>query len=81
MTNVPNILILIVLDFYVLEYHSLTFQVVGLAMVMYFIYLLLNMVVGSPEDHVSTGVHQTVGACDVFDKDISGHERQVYLCR
>ena len=50
-------------------------------MVMYFIYLLLNMVVGSPEDHVSTGVHQTVGACDVFDKDISGHERQVYLCR
>ena len=79
MTNVP--IILIVLDFYVLEYHSLTFQVVGLAMVMYFIYLLLNMVVGSPEDHVSTGVHQTVGACDVFDKDISGHERQVYLCR
>jgi len=75
---------LIVPDFYVLlelEYHSLIFQVVGLVMVMYFIYLLLNMVLGSPEDHISTGVHQTVGPCDVFDKDISGHERQVYLCR
>ena len=81
MTNVPNI---IVPNFYVLlelEYHSLIFQVVGLVMVMYFIYLLLNMVLGSPEDHISTGVHQTVGPCDVFDKDISGHERQVYLCR
>ena len=78
MTNVPNI---IVPDFYVLEYHSLIFQVVGFAMAMYFIYLLLNMVLGSPEDHISAGVHQTVGPCDVFDKDISGHERQVYLCR
>ena len=48
---------------------------------MYFIYLLINMVVGVPEAHISTGVHQTLGPCDVFDKDISGHERQVYLCR
>ena len=39
------------------------------------------MVMGVPEAHISTGVHQTLGPCDVFDKDISGHERQVYLCR
>jgi len=56
-------------------------KVIGMAMVLYFVYLLLNMVYGVPEDHVSTGVHQTVGPCDVMDKDISGHERQVYLCR
>ena len=49
-------------------------------MIAYFVYLLLNMVVGIPEAHISTGVHQTVGPCDVMDKDISGHERQVYLC-
>lgn len=56
-------------------------KVIGLVMIAYFGYLLLNMVYGVPEDHISTGVHQTYGPCDVFDKDISGHERQVYLCR
>ena len=39
------------------------------------------MIFGIPEDHISTGVHQTLGPCDVMDNDISGHERQVYLCR
>jgi len=56
-------------------------KMIGLLMITYFLYLLANMVVGVPQDHISTGVHQTVGPCDVMDKDISGHERQVYLCR
>merc|ERR1719277_1416271 len=55
--------------------------VIGLLMTLYFLYLLVNMVVGVPQDHISTGVHQTVGPCDVRDTDISGHERQVYLCK
>ena len=44
---------------------------------MYFIYLFVNMVVGVPENHMSTGVHQVVGECDVYDTDMAGHKRQV----
>ena len=46
---------------------------------LYFAYLVGNMVVGAPEAHVSTGVHQTVGPCNVTDIDLAGHERQVIL--
>ena len=48
---------------------------------LYFIYLWINMIVGVPEHHMSTGVHQVVGECDVFDTDLAGHRRQVYLCQ
>ena len=46
---------------------------------LYFAYLVGNMVVGAPEAHVSAGVHQTVGPCNVTDIDLAGHERQVIL--
>ena len=48
---------------------------------LYFIYMLANMIFGVPEHHMSTGVHQVVGECDVFDTDMTGHKRQVYLCQ
>ena len=44
---------------------------------LYFIYLFVNMIVGVPENHLSTGVHQVVGECDVYDTDLAGHKRQV----
>ena len=44
---------------------------------LYFLYLLANMLVGVPENHVSAGVHQTVGPCNVTDVDLAGHSRQV----
>ena len=43
--------------------------------------MLANMIFGVPEHHMSTGVHQVVGECDVFDTDMTGHKRQVYLCQ
>ena len=49
-------------------------------MTLYFAYLLANMLIGVPENHVSTGVHQTVGPCNVTDLDLAGHERQVGSC-
>ncbi len=46
---------------------------------LYFIYIFVNMVVAVPENHKSTGIHQTVGPCNIYAKDISGHDRQVNL--
>ena len=46
---------------------------------LYFVYLVANMLIGVPESHVSTGVHQTVGPCNVTDADLAGHSRQVAL--
>jgi hypothetical protein len=51
-----------------------------LAITLYFVYLVANMAFASPENSVSTGVHQTVGPCSVTDLDLAGHARQVYLC-
>ena len=56
-------------------------QVINLMLVVYFGYLFANMVYGVPESHISTGVHQETGDCTVHAKDISGHLRQVYLCK
>ena len=50
------------------------------SLALYFAFLALNMVVARPETHVSTGVHQTVGPCDVRALDLARQERQVYLC-
>ena len=42
--------------------------------------LAVNMAFFDPSDHVSTGVHQVPGACDVEDTDITGVTRRKYLC-
>merc|ERR1712179_410595 len=55
-----------------------TDKLVGVMMTLYFLHLLLNMILGKPEAHISSGVHQTIGPCDVTAKDISGFERQVF---
>ena len=34
-----------------------------------------------PSRHVSTGVHQELGDCEVRAADLAGHLRQVFLCR
>ena len=51
-----------------------------LSILIYFIVLAVIMAVGQPEKHISIGIHQTVGPCDVIDYDLSGHPRQLYLC-
>ena len=64
------------------SYKSFLFlQIINLMLVLYFGYMLANMVYAVPENHVSTGVHQETGDCGVMAKDISGHLRQVYLCK
>ena len=45
----------------------------------YFTFFVLNMAISTPENHMSTGVHQIVGDCDIFDTDLAGHKRQVLL--
>lgn len=42
--------------------------------------LTANMTFFDPATHVSTGVHQVPGACDVEDTDITGVTRRKYLC-
>ncbi len=46
----------------------------------YLVMLAFNMAGFSPETHVSTGVHQLPGACDVQDTDITGQTRGTFLC-
>lgn len=48
---------------------------------LYFIFFVVNMSVAVPENHMSTGVHQTVGECNEYATDMAGHQRQVYLCQ
>ena len=45
----------------------------------YFTFFVINMAISTPENHMSTGVHQIVGDCDIFDTDLAGHKRQVLL--
>ena len=46
---------------------------------LYFALLVANMAYSTPETHMSTGVHQTVGPCNVRDTDLAGQERQVKI--
>ena len=46
----------------------------------YLVMLACSMLFFTPETHVSTGVHQPPGACDVVETDITGATRQTYLC-
>lgn len=34
----------------------------------------------SPEEHISTGIHQKAGECGVMATDITGNVRELYLC-
>ena len=43
----------------------------------FFVFFVANMIISVPENHMSTGVHQTVGDCNEFDLDLTGHKRQV----
>ena len=46
----------------------------------YLLMLAINMTFFNPATHVSTGVHQTPGACDIKDTDITGATRRKHLC-
>ena len=46
----------------------------------YLFMLVFNMTLFAPETHVSIGVHQLPGACDVLDTDITGVTRRKFLC-
>ena len=53
----------------------------GLGVVAAFLLMLtVNMAFFAPETHVSTGLHQVPGPCDVEESDILGGTRQKYLC-
>ena len=47
----------------------------------YYLLLFANSLAGDPASHLSTGVHQEIGDCNVRAADLSGHQRQVYLCK
>ena len=47
----------------------------------YFLLLVANLFSSDPTRHVSTGVHQELGDCQVREADLAGHLRQVFLCR
>lgn len=52
----------------------------GGAVCAFLLMLAFNMTVFAPEVHVSTGVHQLPGPCDVRDEDITGTARRRFLC-
>jgi len=52
---------------------------IGLAA--YFLTLVLSMACFSPQDQISTGVHQEFGPCNVTDVDLLGYPRARYICR
>ncbi|XP_023326089.1 uncharacterized protein LOC111699610 [Eurytemora carolleeae] len=56
--------------------YTLLFFLVG-----YYTFMTANMGLGNPESHISSGVHQEYGDCNITAPDITGHLRQVYLCR
>ncbi|OLP75987.1 hypothetical protein AK812_SmicGene44135 [Symbiodinium microadriaticum] len=58
------------------EHWSVRFAMVG-----YFFALILIGSAFSPENQVSTGVHQEFGPCDATDIDLLGLERKRYICR
>jgi len=59
---------------------SLTNWVLVMFLEWYFLFLAVNMLGANPAKHLSTGVHQELGDCSVRAPDITGHERQVFLC-
>ncbi len=46
----------------------------------YLLMLTVNMTFFTPETHVSTGLHQLPGPCDVEESDILGGKRNKFLC-
>jgi hypothetical protein len=46
----------------------------------YLLVLAVNMTFFAPETHVSTGLHQVPGPCDVEETDITGAVRNRFLC-
>ena len=46
----------------------------------YLLMLTVNMTFFTPETHVSTGLHQLPGPCDVEEPDILGGARKKFLC-
>ncbi len=51
-----------------------------ISVVIYFLTLTAVMALGDPTTVVATGLHQTIGDCDVKDYDLSGYERRKFLC-
>ena len=52
----------------------------GRGAALYLLMLTVNMTFFAPETHVSTGVHQLPGPCEVQESDIIGGTREKFLC-
>lgn len=52
----------------------------SVATIAYLVMLTVNMTFFTPETHVSTGLHQLPGPCDVEESDILGSTRKKFLC-
>lgn len=46
----------------------------------YFLTLICTMYYFTPESQISTGVHQTIGPCNVTEFDMLGYPRSRYIC-
>lgn len=51
-----------------------------LGLVPYGAALVVSIGLFDPGDHVSTGIHQTVGPCDAVVSDVTGGSRRAFLC-
>ena len=54
-------------------------EIIRVLLTVYFMFLVGNMIVSTPENHMSSGIHQTVGDCKIFQNDLAGHQRQVKM--
>lgn len=59
---------------------SLTSWLLMVCLEWYYLLLIANSLSSDPASHLSTGVHQEIGDCNVRAADLSGHMRQVFLC-
>merc|ERR1719334_2963054 len=59
---------------------SLSNWVLVVGLEWYFLFLAVNMMGANPETHLSTGLHQEMGDCNIRAPDITEHTRQDYLC-
>lgn len=46
----------------------------------YFLTLSIIAIFGNPEKHISMGVHQTFGPCNITSQDLLGHVRRDFIC-
>ena len=55
-------------------------SILAITISIYFASMSIISVIFTPQNHISTGIHQIIGPCDIMEDNLSGLPRQKYLC-